>query len=259
MLMVVQPSESFRISARLAGVALFLFVGGCGSLDFEAKESREIEVSLPPAMLVRCETHNGDVRLGRGAAGRVTGAAHVTARGSSDAEARDVLQRATVISEVIDDRLVMRIEGPKFASFDVAFDLTVPEGTPIEVATHNGDVAIDKTRAAVKVSSHNGRIALDDVGPLVEIATHNGDVELSLASLEPDCRVDSHNATVTIRLDPRTSATVEASTHNGKLAVQAADGTYSSGSPLRQVLGEGKGRIRVSNHNGDACIDLRSR
>lgn len=210
-------------------------------------------------MLVRCETHNGDVRLGRGAAGTVTGAAHVTARGSSDAEAQDVLQRATVISEVVDGRLVLRIDGPTFASFDVAFDLTVPEGTPIEVSTHNGDVIIDKTRSTVKVTNHNGRVTLDDVGPAVEVETHNGDVELTLSGLEPDCRVDSHNAQVTLHLDPQTSATVDASTQNGKLRVQGADGTISSGSQLRQVLGEGKGRVRVTTHNGDVRIGLRSR
>ncbi|HEX6813976.1 MAG TPA: DUF4097 family beta strand repeat-containing protein, partial [Planctomycetota bacterium] len=121
----------------------------------------------------------------------------------------------------------------------------------------NGDLSVRGARGNVRLDTHNGSIDATVESAELATSTHNGNIRLALAGSGPhSSKVTSHNGSVRVRMPEGAGAMLDASTHNGRVAWagQVVDATYERGK-LRGRIGDGKGSLRVSTHNGDIRIE----
>jgi hypothetical protein len=243
---------------RCLAVLPFALVAACSFQRFSA--SKVVDYGLPTGDVQRllCQSHNGDITvIGDAAATEITVHAEITARAGSQAEADALLHQLDVRRDVADGSLTVAGNGPQTGwteSSVFAFTITLPPATALELLSHNGELRLQGTAGDVQAETHNGGITGDVAGSRLTAVTHNGDVRLALRGAPREAGVETHNGEVVIDLAATPGLRIEAATHNGRICDLPLQETTRKDNRLSGRLGDGKGTLRVTTHNGDVVL-----
>ncbi len=249
------PSVTMRSLAALS----FALVAACSFQSFSA--SKTVDYMLPAADVQRlaCQSHNGAITVqGDAAATEIALHAEITARAPSQVEADALLHQLDVQRDVVAGCLTVAGKGPQTgwtASSVFAFTITVPPHVAVELQSHNGDLQLRGTTGDAQLESHNGEITGDVAGSHVTAVSHNGGVRLLFGGATREASIETHNGEVVVDLAPGQGLQVEAATHNGSVRCDLPlENATRKQNQLAGRLGDGKGLLRITTHNGDVVL-----
>lgn len=245
----------------IALAALALATSGCSFAAFEARATQDFVVPAEELTQLVCTSHNGSIRVAATAAATVvTVHVELSVRGDSQAEADARLQQLRVDRQI--DHGVLQIAGiagdgmGAGASPGFAFSIEAPARLAAKLTSHNGAIVATGLSADAILATHNGGITLRGAPPRVEAVTHNGSIEAEVDGDGPlDGNLTSHNGGIALRLGQGRSASIEASSDNGRVRAQRdLAGLQSDGGRLSATAGSGAGRLVLATHNGGVLI-----
>jgi len=139
----------------------------------------------------------------------------------------------------------------------VRFTVRLPRGVKVDVATVNGEVAIEGAAAPVAATTVNGKILVHTtVGP-VKAKTVNGSIEAAMDALTGgDIELETVNGAVTAVLPSRLNAVVDAATVNGRVETDFPLQVTGKISPrhVRGTIGSGGMTLKLNTVNGSVTI-----
>jgi DUF4097 and DUF4098 domain-containing protein YvlB len=205
---------------------------------------------------------------GRNGAVSIKGAmrSDVLVRARVEARANTEASAAIIASQVSIDGSggQVRASGPQTAensSWDVSYEIFVPQATDLTMKTNNGAITISDVRGNIHFQVNNGAVHLKRVAGDVGGTTSNGAIQADLAGGGWEGRqleIGTHNGAVTVTLPASYSAHVQAETGNGRiqsdfpvtisgdLHPQKLDFNIGAGGPLLHIT-TGNGAIRLKH------------
>ncbi|MEM6473877.1 MAG: DUF4097 family beta strand repeat-containing protein [Planctomycetota bacterium] len=186
------PMRQLTISA----CAALLIAPLAGCMSFKASVSRTDQINHPsPAQLVEILSKNGAISVQGAAVDEIQIEAKITAYGSTEDEAEDVLDGAEV--ELIEDdgKLTVRLtsESPQHTS--ASFKVLMPVELACQIETRNGGISVQDIDAPLVAKTRNGSVNVQDVGDTIDIDTSNGAVSVD-SQTPANVRIVTSNGTV---------------------------------------------------------------
>lgn len=249
-----------------------------------------------PQRSVTIDNIDGSVRLRKGpAGGKVTGTIRVHAAGFKEkAQAQEAAQNVQIMERVEVGNMVLSVVIPaehRNKTFNLTFDLLVPENAAVAVVTDNGRVSvtgltvsnIDTTNApvdlaftkaalgsATAIRTNDGPVTADSHDGAIDVATSNAPVELF--SIAGNTRVSTTNGTIQVRAIPPLGGEIFLATTNAPidvgvprdfgarvLAVTSAPGSVSVSSDLNfRPTGSAPNQAEGVLGNGAGRLDVRT-
>lgn len=277
----------------LVMVVAFLGLGACTeSFDL----TFNYQASQAPAAALRVDNLQGSVRLQKGAVGTaISGRVKVHAAGfDKESQAKAAAQQVEVVENMNGGELVLSVGLPSSArskTFDVTFDLSVPENLSVAVVTDNGRISIDGLAVtevdttngpidlvftaavgddATTIRTQNGAVTVDSHEGAVDVLTTNAVVELY--DVAGDARASTTNAPITARVIPPAGGEVILATTNAPIdlalprdfgarliAVTSSPGVIGIASDLRFTpTGSFAGQAEGVLGDGAGRVDVRT-
>ena len=254
---------------------------GCGPA-FHAKRGFLLDVPWEDYQRIVVRTRNGGVELSveQGDDMRIEG--ELRARGYTQAEADEILERLTIVAEPdaadpttflveleypdelrrrsVGARLNIRIPQPCAADITTNNGRIVARGLKgeIELHTSNGRIIAQEIVGGVRARSSNGRIHLRDVAGPVNARTSNGPILAE--AIGGDCDLKTSNCSVEVR---QARGSVLVTTSNGRIRVAAEppeDGEVvlrtSNGSIHADLPAHIRGRLVLHTSNARVHTDM---
>lgn len=253
------PYRGTPMHHRTLPLLLCFAAAACSSPRFRASKTVDFVLPATGVQSLVCRTHNGGITVtGDVTTTEISLRAEITIRAHSQVEADATLSAMDVVRETVDGQLRVSGKHPEPLNGMVAtfsFTLRVPARMAVQLESHNGDLLVRDTDGPLHLETHNGSIEAKGVTDRVAVTTHNGDIVLSLAGADRlDGTVESHNGDISLHLDGA-GTMLEASTHNGTIRCNAATADAVHGKDhLRCRIGDGKGALSLSTHNGNVRI-----
>lgn len=178
-------------------------------------------------------------------------------RSSSLADAQQQLERLDVVVTLEGDAIVVRTDQPSDTegrTFEVEYDLTVPERLAGEILNVNGNILVDSMDDDVQVTTTNGNISLLDHSGNAVISTTNGNVVATVTiRLGGEIIMRAVNGNMDLDIPRSTSATFAARLANGDITTSNLSLSDAQATPvsLIGVLGDGEGEIDIETVNGN--------
>jgi hypothetical protein len=233
----------------------------CTMPTFVAKRTDNLDLPVAGVTGLVCTSHNGNIVLaGAATQPAIRVRAELSVRGHSQQEADDNLRLMEVGHEVKDGVLHLAGKYPKGSLNNVspsfAFHVELPSEFTATLTTHNGNIQISGLDGRQKLLTHNGGITTRTPADRIDCETHNGRIALALASNGSVAgRIESHNGGVEIELGSAVTATLAAETHNGSITVpETAKILERKNNRLRCEIGDGRGNLTITTHNGSIRI-----
>jgi DUF4097 and DUF4098 domain-containing protein YvlB len=246
---------------RSSAAIFLLLLPCCVNPSFVA--NRTVDLSLPASDLqtLTCESHNGTITVnGDPAATTVEVHAELSVRGYSQGEAEDNLRLMSVGQDAGKDTLRIYGNYPTGSlnnmSPSFTFTMKVPQNVVVNATSHNGDIRVTGTVGNQNLTSHNGDIEGSLRGNRIDAQSHNGHMVFTIDTEgQVDGSLESHNGSIEVQFGEKATTTIAASTQNGSLQPgnQLKD-TNVGRSSLRGRIGDGKGSLTLSTHNGSVRI-----
>lgn len=239
---------------------LALSVAGCSLPTHVASKTIDLQLPIAGVQAIDCESHNGAITIiGDPMATTISLHAEIAVRAFSPSDASALLVQTSVDQNVVDGQLVVRCKHPEaLGGRIVTFSCTlrVPPALGATLLSHNGMIDVRGIDGDLHVESHNGAIVAVSRAHRIDATTHNGEVTLRCdGEGDLDGSIESHNGAITIDLATGARTTVDASTHNGRLAWPAdALDVRREDSTLSCRFGDGAGHLAIVTHNGDVNI-----
>lgn len=151
-------------------------------------------------------------------------------------------------------------ESTNDASWNVSYEIFVPQATDLVLKTHNGGITISDVRGQIQFNAQNGGVHLRRVAGDVSGATVNGGIQVELTGAIWDGRqleVSTTNGGVTLKTPAAYSAHIQAETHNGRIQSDFPMDVQGNLKP-RQLdfnLGTGGALIHVHTENGSVRLE----
>ncbi len=268
-------------------VLLTLLLGGCiiicDSCDMTPPHKAERTVTVSGDMatdkMLSAQTNNGNIKVqGQESAGcEVT--AHITARGNTEQEAQEIADGVEVALVPSEQGLKIDIKKPESElskHIDVSLDIKMPGQNRLDLITSNGNINIGDISRGITLHTSNGNVTLNhtagpiaaytsngnvdcrDVGKDFQARTSNGNVNVIFSeSAEGASRIDIETSNGSIRVTPPKSfsATVDATTSNGKITSGITIQGSVSKNSLHGTVGSGEGTCRLRTSNGSIHIN----
>jgi len=280
------------VGLQIAMTGCCINIGSC-ALQAEYKRTVQLSAPLQSGSTFAAQTHNGSITV-EGAA-RIRGdklapaeaevadcnlTATIITRAVTEEDAKELAEQTEVRLEPSGNKLIVKIEKPTLMrnrSVSVNLDVTVPNQTSLELATHNGAVKITNIAGQISGTTHNGgitatyvsgtsrlqtyngSITCKEVSGDTQLRTHNGGVKVYYSESAPAvCSVSvvTHNGSVEFTAPPSFAAKVEASTYNGSIETDLPIRVVGkvSKKKLTGTIGTGEGNLRLETHNGSIRI-----
>lgn len=211
-----------RLGLILGAALLLASLAGCGANPMRASEAFSLEIPWDGFERLVVRTRNGGVKLVSGGSEQVRISGVKEARGLTLAEARENLDRLTIVTEpdqASPGTFVVELEVPetlRWKSPGASFDILVPERCAAEITTGNGAIHVRGLAGPVVLRTSNGRITVEQVEGEVEAATSNGRIEVD--TVEGDCGLTTSNGRIRVS---NAIGSVRATTSNGGVVVSA--------------------------------------
>jgi hypothetical protein len=172
-------------------------------------------ITMPPGLAARVETHNGPITVEDLAAGAAlsTHNGEITVRGLRG-ELTAETHNGEIVVENHEGKMVVESHNGEIRAVSTASDF--------DVTTHNGDIHLNVGEASDRITG--------------QVETHNGEVRVKLPA-EASAQLDAstHNGGITCR--------------------HALSDVSSSRRELRGRLGQGAGKVNITSHNGSIVIE----
>lgn len=181
-------------------------------------------------------------------------------RSSSLADAEEQLERLEVVVTFEGDAIVIRTDQPSDAqgrTFEVEYDLTVPERLEGDILNVNGNILVDSMDDDLQVTTTNGNISLQDHSGSAVMRTTNGNVGATVTMpLGGEIIMRAVNGNMDLDVPQSTSATFSARLANGEITTSNLSLSDAQATPvsLTGVLGNGNGEIDIETVNGNISV-----
>lgn len=261
---------SLTVTSRMRGfavlpvVALLSLTAACdialsGARE-EATETWTRSYPISAGGTVDLATVNGKIEVVAGSKPTVEVTAVKVAKAATKEGAADLLKKLEIKEEITADSVKLRVERSKGGasligwgtSGEVRYRVEVPAATKLVLETTNGQIEVNGVHGAAKLETVNGHINARGLGGSISAETVNGGVDLGIATLDADVRVETTNGGVTVRLPASAKATLVARTTNGGLNVDGlqVEEVERSRRRLEARLNGGGQRVEAETTNG---------
>jgi hypothetical protein len=209
----------------------------------------------PSASLEIQPGHNGGINVKGWSQNSVLVRAMVETWAPSDGDARALASQINVDT----GGGMIRATGPdnnfRDEGFAVSFEVFAPWNTNLKMESHNGGITVSDIRGQIGFQSHNGGVHLTRIAGNVNGETHNGGIEAELQGNTWEggqLELNTHNGGITLSMPASYSASLQASTSNGRLTsdfpITVRD-RFSS-REMNFNIGAGGPLIKITTHNG---------
>ena len=245
------PSPTWALALCLLAATSCKAVGG--DLNGRASDEWTRSYSIEGKGEVQIVNSNGTIEVEGVEGSKVEVRAERSARGATEAVARELLPRISIKEDVAPDRISIeteRIAGLLIgASFSVDYHVRAPASALIRVRTANGSIAVERFGGRVVLNAVNGQITGRELSGGVEVRTVNGRVDITLRSIGDDpVELRTTNGPIELALPQNAKVSLTASTVNGPI-----DATALS----LDLMGEqSRRRVRGRLNGGGTPIDL---
>lgn len=203
------------------------------------------------------ENTNGfiDVSVGTGNAVQVS--VQRVAKAASEEAAKELLSKVTMKEEITPERVHLYSERPRQGfsmggGVELRYTVKVPAFAQVELTNTNGRVSVADVKGAAVIGTTNGEINARNFGGTLKATTTNGGIEVELASLVSDVRLETTNGGVTVKLPADAKASLSARCTNGGIDVEGltVEEVEKSRRRLEARLNGGGPRVDVETTNG---------
>ena len=243
-------------AAALAGCDVTIKDGDVSFNHFQGRAVREFKRTYPitPGGRVEIVNSNGPIVVTAGEPGSVEVTAVMTVRAITDDRAQEVLAAAKIEEPAGPDHVrVATVRGNRSGGLRVAYTVTVPADSRVELTTNNGDLQGKDLRGHLKAMMMNGEIELDGIAGTVDAAAVNGRMTVKMAEVTGSVRLDGTNGRVNLELPKDAKAMLTARSVNGGITVRGLTAHEdSSGRRIQNIESQLNGGgppidIRVTN------------
>ena len=259
----------FRYASWIFSLLLLMGLSAC---QRESGVSQTEEGRLVLGAVEQTETLDRSVDLGQrtlaldGFRGTIwlegvedTALAHLTftkrGRGEDESAARNALGRVTLeeAGDAETYRYMMQSRAPSRTAVDVRG--TVPRGAAVRIEWVGGTIALSHVEGPIHVQSQGSTVRVAGAGATVDVETRNGAVDVAMARVPDESRVQlrTANGDLTLTLPASTAASVEARTDAGEINTDGLSFTRRRLSPI-----EAGARFEAQLGTAGAHIDLRT-
>ncbi len=196
-------------------------------------------------------------------ADQVAGDVVVTTWDRPEVRVRAWAQHGLVRSRLTRDRVELRVEGEPEGGRnrrigDSGFEITVPRGTRVKLASVSGDVRVEGTGGEVEASAVSGDLTVRDVGGMASVHSVSGDVTVSRVA--GDLVVRSVSGDIDVR---EVTGDVRASTVSGEMELQSLRSRMVSAKSTSGDIDfsgalDSGGRYEFKSHSGDITVRVPS-
>ena len=165
----------------------------------------------------------GGVRVQPSKDGSASALICMAAGASSDKSAEAILDHLSVVNE----RGVLRVNGPEDEDWAAIIVLSVPDGSTLDLNAANGPLRVGDVDGRFTLRTANGPIKLSHVSGVVDARAQNGPIKFTGHS--GDVSLVAQNGPVSVDLDAKewSGKGLEASTQNGPLRLSVPDDVKS--------------------------------
>ena len=259
-------------------ILLLCYCTNIESFAKKLKSERIVELKAPLAAgsLFEAKTHNGSITINGADVDDCIVTATIVAYAPTKESAKEFAEKVKIELQPSGNKLIAKIDKPNFMrnrSVSVNLDVTIPNQTNLELATHNGPIKVANIRGNINTETHNGTVTVSQVAGIIklkthngsitckeissnaQIRTHNGRIEVSCSeTASPVCDISiiSHNGNIYFVSPPDLSAEADISTHNGKIksGLPILLKGEIAGNKIKGTIGKGEGKLYVETHNG---------
>jgi len=239
-----------------------------GSFANKAKSERMVELKAPLAAgsLFEAKTHNGSITINGAGIDNCIITATIVAYAPNEKSAKELAEEVKIELQPSGNKLIAKIDKPDFMrnrSVSVNLDVTIPNQTDLELATHNGPIKVANIRGNINNETHNGAVTVSQVAGIIKLKTHNGSI--TCKEISSNAQIRTHNGRVKVSCSetaspvciyfvspPNLSADADISTHNGtiKNSLPILLKGEIKGNKIKGTIGKGEGKLYVETHNG---------
>jgi len=212
---------------------------------------------------------NGQIHASPSSGSQVEVRAVREVRSRSEEASRERLRTLEMREEVSPERVT--IQGPPaengaergFArpQLTIRYELRIPAGLNVQLRTQNGEVRLENIEGIrIVASTTNGGVTGRGLSGAIDASTVNGGIEMDLASLTGDSKMQTVNGGITISVAPGVSADLDATVVNGRVRVEdglAFSRTEESRQHVSGRIGSGGHRLVVQTTNGGVRLGTR--
>jgi hypothetical protein len=259
-----------RAAAAILAPVLLLSVSACDivTADYKVQDRAEWRKSyeLAPGGRLEISNVNGKIDVEPSTGNTVEVLAVKTARGASQEDARQALERIEIAESVSPSAIRIETRIPKGTGImrsggtEVRYTIKVPASAETRFTTVNGGIDITGLIGRIDAETTNGGITARDVGGAIEASTTNGGVDVDVTRItEGGVKLACTNGGIRLRLPSESKATISASVTNGGIDTGGLklDSSESSRRKLEARLNGGGPAIRISGTNGGIKLSSR--
>lgn len=242
-------------------VVLLAVVCTADDYDYELEVSETRTWPAGGISQIEAITKNGNISVSATQDTIITAEITKSCKGLDQADAEAYIDNVVVEDNVTGGKLTLEAEMPNNGrSYGADFDISTPESIYLDLTTTNGNVSLTDMIAGAKLRTTNGNITVQNLRGGIDGQTTNGSINCDLAVLgaTESAVLSTTNGNATLRLPSDVSATFDASTTNGEVAVIGfASVNYSINEPTHKAgtIGSGPGgTISISSTNGNVTI-----
>ncbi len=248
---------------------------------YRAEDTRTRTRAATDVNAITVTSHNGAITARTSTDTTVTVKITRYAYGRSSADARQRLERVTLTDTLIEKNWCLTVQTPPVTQpLGALFDISAPAAVRLDLNTSNGrvtvsgfsndfsvttsnaDVSCTGTTGTALVNTSNGKIVVSVHAGSITARTTNAAIECDLSFLPATGAVslETSNGKVTLLLPPDVSATIDAATSNGTVAIAGYPGVEyleQRQNHIRARLGSGAASININTTNGDIVIKSR--
>ncbi|MBM3781239.1 MAG: hypothetical protein FJW29_06135 [Acidobacteria bacterium] len=263
----VRPVGLVLIGLTVVGCDIRTDTGGEWAMTIANREAQDVwtrSVPLLPGGRLILENVNGAVAVEATTGTALEMTARRVAKSSSEASAREQLDRVTITEAASATEVRVVVQYPRFNGLntvEVEWEVKVPSGVAVDITNTNGSLRLTGLDAPVSGRTSNGRIQAEALtSPSVDVETTNGRVFIDYARPLVDTdqvMINSTNGGVTLTVPEASRLSLSADLTNGEfdvadLPVQRA-GT-SSRQHFEGTLNGGGARVGMSTTNGSVHL-----
>ena len=195
---------------------------------------------------------NGPITISAGAPGSVEVHATITAKALTDSGAKEILSKGSIQETAEPAHVRVETMAPRVVhgSYEVRYDVRVPADAQMDVSITNGPLKAGGLSGKLKATAVNSRVALTDMGGTIDCVVANGSLEVSMARVTADVRLEMTNGRLSLDLPAASKAQLSARVVNGALEV--------SGLPIEEPTGRRIRNLEAALNGGGPSIDLRA-
>lgn len=241
--------------------------GGEWAMTIADREAHDVwtrRYPMSPGGRLVLENVAGAVAVEASAGRELEMTARRVAKSTSEASAREQLDRVSIVDAASESEVRVTVEYPRFNglnSVEVEWEIKVPTGVAVDIRNTNGSLRMAGLDAAVVGRTSNGRVQADALtSPSVDVKTTNGRILIDYARPLVDSdrvSIDSTNGGVTLTIPESSRLSLKADLTNGEfdfvdLPVQASGS--SSRHHFEGTLNGGGARVDMSTTNGSVHL-----